>query len=439
MVALSANLIFSAIGSAQIIEPLKKQNPVKLEMLVPELDLTNPQKRLEGRISDSFNPEVLEIPQSGAVKAYEIGRKLFDQGDYRRAMNAFQLAMIRANEYGARDPRFQAAKAAIDATKSRLSMRAKLGYDTDNKNAIALVGRVTKVFPPSLAWLGGLKKDDRIINARIESSAVHLKVQRGSKLFNLSLKTPVEKKIRLSGQRPALDRSDRPTANLAGTIEHPEVLTKYESLLANYDCALLIDCSGSMGSSIGSGDSSGKRTTRWDWCKENIAAFCRSGGKYFPRGITLVPFNQQFAVSEHATLEQLAQIYQKLGPDGGTELEKPLDYIINDYFDRKARGGNVKPLAIAILSDGQVFGDLIRQVVVNATVRMKHPNELIITFLQVAGDDSGSSVIRALDDEMTEAGAAYDIVDSRTFDELSEFGLMKVIVAALVEKRVEGR
>lgn len=447
---------------AQIKESPKKGTPVKFELLVPQLDLSIPEdkKQLEGQVSDTFNPEVLEIPRSGSGKAYEIGLKLFEQGDYRRAMNAFQLALIRANEFGKSDPRFAAAQKAIDSTKPHLNMRAKIGYDTDNKNAKELTGKVTKVFPPSLAWLSGLKKDDRILTANTQDNMIHLKIQRGSKFYNLNFTLKQEKKINLSpltAQNPKMDDT-KPGIVYQGKISHPEMLAANEKLLANYDCALLLDCSGSMDGPVGfetvvaSADRTppgipsiktgtfSRSPSRWDWCKQQIGSFTRSAEKYFKNGITLVPFNHVFAVCEKARWDQLSSIYEKLAPAGGTELEEPLQYVIDDYFTRKARAkGKIKPLAIAVVSDGEASGELIRQVIVDATTRMTHPRELMITFLQVDDSSSGSSIIRALDDDLIDAGASYDIVDARTFDELNDYGLLKMIVAALAERQVEGR
>jgi hypothetical protein len=392
---------------------------------------------------------VIEIPRSGSTKAYEIGLKLFEQGDYRRAINAFQLALIRANEFGKGDPRFAAAQKAIDTTKPHLTMRAKIGYDTDNKNAGALTGKVTKVFPPSLAWLSGLKVDDRVLSANIKDNMIHLKIQRGSKFYDLNFTLKQEKKVNLSpltAQKPTMDGT-KSGAVYQGKISHPEILAANEKLLANYDCALLLDCSGSMSSTVdmetviaSRNETPTRSPSRWDWCKAQIGDFTRSAEKYFRGGVTLVPFNHVFAVCRNAHWEQLASIYERLRPAGGTDMDEPLQYVIDDYFARKAKaGGKVKPLAIAVISDGEASGELIRQVIVDATTRMTNPRELMITFLQVDDSTTGSSIIRALDDDLIDSGASYDIVDARTFDELNDYGLLKMIVAALVERKVEGR
>ncbi len=421
---------------AQIAEPIPVRPPVKLEALTPVLDTTNPEpeKKLLGRIEDLFNPEVLNIPKSGSMKVYEVGMELYQDGDYRRAMNAFKLAMIRAQKFGANDPRYQACQKAIDATRAQQSMRSDLGYDVDNKSKNVLTGKVTKVFLPSLAWLSGLRKDDQILQAKVEKGFVVLSVRRKDKSYQLKLRIR-EPNASLKTMKGKLDSTR--TVKFEGKITHPEILDQSVKYLANYDCALLIDCSSSMKGNLKT-SIDGALESRWQWCKNESLSFYRHGERFFPNGITMVPFNHEFAVSKNARLSEIADIYNGLNPGGGTDIAQPLSYLIEDYFHRKSQG-NVKPLAIAVLSDGEASSVAIRDVLVNATQRMKNPKELLVTFLTVDESTFGTPVIHAMDDELVDAGAAYDIVDSRDFDELVRYGLLKALTAALVEHKVEAR
>ncbi|MBX9848626.1 MAG: hypothetical protein K2X64_04980, partial [Rhodocyclaceae bacterium] len=378
---------------AQIAEPTSAKPPVKLEALTPTLDTSAPEtdKTLSGRVEDVFNPEVLVIPKSGSTRVYEVGMELYKEGDYRRAMNAFKLAMIRAGKFSPNDPRTEACRKAIEATKAQMSLRSELGYDVDNKNKNVLTGKVTKVFLPSLAWLSGLRKDDDILKAKIENEYVYLTVKRRSKNYNLKLKYR-EPSSPLKGMNGKFDST--PANRFEGKITHPEILDQSVKYLANYDCALLIDCSASMESKLAASNH-GLLESRWQWCKNECLSFYKQGEGYFPNGITMVPFNHEFAISKNAHFSEIANIYNTLNPTGGTDIAQPLSYLIEDYFQRKSQG-NVKPLAIAVLSDGEASSVAIRDVLVNATQRMKHPKELLITFLTVDVSSFGTPVIRAM-------------------------------------------
>jgi hypothetical protein len=56
-----------------------------------------------------------------------------------------------------------------------------------------------------------------------------------------------------------------------------------------------------------------------------------------------------------------------------------------------------------------------------------------ISFLQVGGDAGATRFLKALDDELTRAGARYDIVDTMTLDEMSDRPLKDVLLGALFD------
>ena len=80
-------------------------------------------------------------------------------------------------------------------------------------------------------------------------------------------------------------------------------------------------------------------------------------------------------------------------------------------------------MAIAVMTDGEDSFSIIRDVIVDATTRMKHPREIKITFLTISSRSFGSPTLKALDDKLLDVGAAYDIVDTRSFAELEKYGL----------------
>lgn len=439
-------LVSGQVVSGQIVEKPKAKNPLKLEALVPKLDKSKPknsQKVLTGVVSDTYHPDLIVMPKSGSGKAYEVGLKLYKDGDYRRAINAFTLAMIRGAKYGLSDPRVKNAKAAIKSTKSKLNLQSELGYKTDNKNPKELTGLVEKVFQPSLAWLGGLKEGDQITKASVRPGFVLLTVKRKKRIYTLKLKfkrrtNGKKKKLNLEAMVAKKDLSPKEIIK-AGLIKNIAVVEKNKMLLARYDCALLVDTSGSMGGPVTAGRSVNVLDSKWGWCQTNCVGFYRKSQKYFPNGIMLVPFNTNFAVARGARSNEIDQVFNKLTPNGGTRMAAPLAFVLDDYFKRRKANKNARPLAIAVLTDGQVPLTSTRDVILDATSKMKYGSEIRITFLSIGGDLFGQPILKALDDDLVNVGAAYDIVDTRYFGEIQKYGLLKVIVAALVEHKAEGK
>lgn len=443
---LSSLLVFCSPGAA-----LAEKKLPALEALVPSYDKTAPSSlsnlKLKGSVSDSINPSLIAIPRSDSVSAYNAGIKLYKTGDFQRALTAFRIALEKARKFGSEDQRYKAAKKAIESTRKNLTLRKQYGYDTDAKDKNALTGTVTKVFPPSLAWLGGLKEGDRILKADQSKTKILLTVKRNNNLYGLTLRLkedrPVDPKTANDadpGTKSRTNFSGIASSAHAGVIRHPEILSGQIKRLASYDCVLLLDCSGSMGDRIVSigRPSQGPLMTRWNWCRSEMLKFYSQGAPYFPEGITLVPFANKFAIINEAREPAIKQLFNQLSPVGATNMAAPLSFLFDDYFRRKARNkGRVKPLVIAILSDGEGNAHVLRQLITKTTHRMQYANEIKITFLAVDATSEGRPVIEALDDGLHNAEAKFDIVDSRTFEELQRYGLLRMVVAALVEKQVE--
>jgi hypothetical protein len=420
--------------------------PIKLEALTPRIDTSTPasDKLLQGTVQDTFNPEVLQIPKSGFGKAYDIGRQLYTDGDYVRALNAFKLSYLRASKHGLNDPRSQMAKQAVEMAKSHIGLASRLGYKVEGKDSNLLTGKVEKVFPPSLAWLSGIKQDDRILKAQVGKTDVTLTLRRGAKTFQINLRIPAA----IDGGLIADTRNA--TANSGGDgfgapLKHPGLLGPAIKLLGNYDCFLVVDVSGSMASeassgtsgSSQSGSSNSQRKSKWNWCQNQSTSFYNDVAKFMPQGITVVPFNDKFSVAPNLKGRQIESLFSQLGPEGGTDIAGPLDYILSDYLDKKSRKQKARPIAIAVMTDGECGLQEIADTIIDATHRMTHPKEIVITFLSIGDTTAGSPVLRALDDDLVSAGAKYDIVDTRSVEELSRYGLTKALAAALIEEKVE--
>jgi hypothetical protein len=62
---------------------------------------------------------------------------------------------------------------------------------------------------------------------------------------------------------------------------------------------------------------------------------------------------------------------------------------------------------------------------------MKNPNEISITFLQVGVDPKATRYLRELDNDLVRGRASYDIVTSKSFDQLNKSGLALALLDAV--------
>lgn len=386
------------------------------------LDTSSP---LQASVTESINLELIS-PKSDWNKVYSIGRAALLEGDYRRALNAFKLALIKAR-LQAKDPhdkRIELTAQALDSVRpAATSLNARLGLQLDGKTSDAkLRGKVSKVFPGSLAWLAGLKKDDRIVSMKETGNVTKLLIERSGKKYSASITD--QSKQTLIAAKPVLDPLNV-TAPIKSQITDMNVLKKNEELLANHDVILIIDKSASMSGSLGSSGIS-----KWDWCRNN-AYDLATLSQYFPRGIDVVLFDDGYQYFRKLQGAQITRVFMDNRPSGGTELHEPLWDVLSSYFNR--RGPGTKPLIIAILSDFGTHADHCRAAIFEAAQRVRYPGELTISLLEIG--NGGELLVDALDNDMVDVGAPCDIVDATNMDEIQRIGLRGALVAALIKQR----
>ena len=125
----------------------------------------------------------------------------------------------------------------------------------------------------------------------------------------------------------------------------------------------------------------------------------------------------------------------ELKSEGGTTLAPALNLAFRSHESHLNQ-----PMLIAIVTDGQIDVENVRQLIANATRRYNLPNGVFITIAQVgvSADYSGSiepedcaQGLQALNNLPKSSGAAYDAVDIVWFRELRREGLGRSILKAL--------
>jgi uncharacterized protein with von Willebrand factor type A (vWA) domain len=194
------------------------------------------------------------------------------------------------------------------------------------------------------------------------------------------------------------------------------------------DYTLILDKSGSMSTP----DQRGGRD-RWQEAQESTLALARKCEQFDPDGITVYTFSSRFKRYDDVTAAKVEQIFIENDPVGTTNLASVLQDAVNSYFQRKA-AGQTKPQGetIVIITDGEPDDRrAVMEVIVNATQKMERDEELALSFIQVGSDPQATKFLKALDDQMQEVGAKFDICDTITIDEMGDMSLAEVLMGAI--------
>ncbi len=85
-----------------------------------------------------------------------------------------------------------------------------------------------------------------------------------------------------------------------------------------------------------------------------------------------------------------------------------------------------------VVTDGEPDDKLaVMRTIVAATKRLDRDEELAVSLVQVGKDPSATRFLKALDDDLVEAGAKFDICDTVTLDDMEDIGLTEVLLRAI--------
>jgi len=200
--------------------------------------------------------------------------------------------------------------------------------------------------------------------------------------------------------------------------------------MKNRDYTLILDKSGSM--SVG--DQPGGMS-RWQAAQESILAIARKCEQLDPDGITVYLFSTRFKRYDNVTSSQVETIFLENDPMGLTNLADVLQDAINNYLQRKASGQLDKDgETILVITDGEPNDQrAVVQLIVQTTQKLDRDEELAISFVQVGNDPGAKAFLKALDDQLQEVGAKFDICDTVTMDDMADMSLMEVLMNAIAD------
>ncbi|WP_159785089.1 VWA domain-containing protein [Sodalinema gerasimenkoae] len=201
-------------------------------------------------------------------------------------------------------------------------------------------------------------------------------------------------------------------------------------MLENRDYTLIVDRSGSMSEQDQAGGKS-----RWDVVKNSAIALAEKCDEYDPDGITVYLFSSRFRRYDNVNADKVREIFEQNNPVGKTALAEVLGDALNNYFERKAAGtSQPNGEIILVITDGEPNNrkDVIK-LLIEASQKIDRDEELGISFIQVGNDPKVREFLKALDDQLTDTGAAFDIVDTITLEDMEGQSLSDVLLNAILD------
>jgi Mg-chelatase subunit ChlD len=182
------------------------------------------------------------------------------------------------------------------------------------------------------------------------------------------------------------------------------------------------------GISVGGGGGFGGMT-RWEWCGAQTAALAQQYQSAAPSGLSVVLFSTGTKIFPNVKVQEIPKIFTEFRPGGLTNEATALRQTLGDYFSRKnLTGGNVKPLIVAIITDGEPTDKgAVVQVIGQTMSQMRRPDEIRVAFLQVGNTFDGAGFVQNLQ-------RTFPIVSSKTFNELQRSGLTRALVDTISDK-----
>jgi hypothetical protein len=200
-----------------------------------------------------------------------------------------------------------------------------------------------------------------------------------------------------------------------------------QAKFSEYDFIMVIDKSGSMGDDVGGNGPNAKRS-RWEHMQETATQFSREISKIDSDGIGVVVFSGSGVNSyDGVNADKVKEIFANNRPGGSTPLHSALEEAL------KLAGKSAKKDFIVVFTDGQPDDEeAVAKLIIKQANSQKNDEDLTFLFVQVGNDPSATSYLNRLDDGLQKRGAKFDIVDSKTIDEVDKFPSIIELIAHAV-------
>lgn len=200
------------------------------------------------------------------------------------------------------------------------------------------------------------------------------------------------------------------------------------------DYILLLDKSGSMEERDCKNNS-----TRWEYAQETVLGIASKLSQFDSNGITVIPFAGNFKEYKDILGQEglVKKIFAENEPLGSTDTLKVLRHVLDGYLAaHKANPETTKPITLVVVTDGVPDGGkagqkAIADYLISVTKQMDKDEQIGVLFLQIGADPSATEFLKFLDDNLVAGGAKFDIVDTKTIEELENMTITEAMIAAL--------
>jgi hypothetical protein len=183
-----------------------------------------------------------------------------------------------------------------------------------------------------------------------------------------------------------------------------------------------------------------KFAERWAAAQSAVLALVQKCQQFDPDGITLYVSCQSpaadclFKKYERVTVAELDQLIQSGYPPATIHLQTVLQSALESYFERKAAAQTkTNGEMILVLLDGEPNDRMmIAKLIKSATHQLDTDQELRISFVQIGEDQIAQGFLIALDQNLQDAGAKFDIVSTQLMQEIQPSSLTEFLVHTLV-------
>lgn len=205
-------------------------------------------------------------------------------------------------------------------------------------------------------------------------------------------------------------------------------MTTAQVNLKNLDVALLLDFSGTM-STVDAGG--GGAMSRLQAMQESAKAFAQELEKFDPDGITVAKFAGKVKMYDNVKASKVDDIFRENRAMGSTATDEALRVAAEKLLSKKRDG---RQMFIGILTDGVPDNPVaLAQQIVNLSRKVKDRRELGILFIQVGKDAEAAAYLAKLNNDLTTAGAAHDLVAVCKLDDLEDLTTEEIVEMAFSE------
>jgi uncharacterized protein with von Willebrand factor type A (vWA) domain len=196
--------------------------------------------------------------------------------------------------------------------------------------------------------------------------------------------------------------------------------------VAEYDFAVVVDGSGSMGiKDVKTGWFGSK--TRWESIEKTAIVFAQDLAKIGKGSLNLVIFSDnQIRTYANSSADQVATAFSQNKPGGSTPLTQAVEAAMNSLK------GSAKKKFIMVFTDGEPDSrSSLRDLIIKQANSQVTDDEMTILFVQVGNDAGATKFLQQLDDELINF-TKFDIVDAKTVTEAEKFSsTLELVVHAI--------